>query len=77
LRERDEPKHERELHSLFSPVQLIVVANSIFHFAYDDILNMPYITLIKMIMESNFMNTPEKDKKKSGSIMDFANMMNK
>jgi hypothetical protein len=62
---------------LFNPINLIVTANKIFNFAYDDILNMTYLTLIKMIMESNFMNTPEKDKKKSGSIMDFANMMNK
>jgi len=40
-------------------------------------IDMPYSTAIKMLIENNYMSTPEKEKIKKGGIMDFAKNMSK
>ena len=54
-----------------------MILAKVFRFGYDEMLNMPYSTAIKMLIENNYMSTPEKEKVKRGSIMDFANNMSK
>jgi len=38
-------------------------------------LNMPYSTAVKMLIENNYLSTPEKEKVKKGGVSEFANMM--
>jgi hypothetical protein len=38
---------------------------------------MPYSTAVKMLIENNYLSTPEKDKVKRGGILDFASQMSK
>jgi len=36
---------------------------------------MPYSTAVKMLIENNYLSTPEGERKKTGGISEFANMM--
>jgi len=49
----------------------------VFRFGYDEMLNMPYSTAVKMLIENNYLSTPESEKVKKGGIMDFASQMSK
>jgi hypothetical protein len=49
----------------------------VFRYSYEDSLNMPYSTAVKMLIENNYLSTPESELKKTGGIMEFASHMSK
>jgi len=61
--------------TIFNPIGLLVMLAKVFRFSYVEILELPYNTAIKMLLENNYLSTPEKDKVKRGGIMDFASQM--